>query len=74
MKRLVAYLILCQFWSIAFVLQSNVTFYVSRQGKDSNPSTIEKPFATPARAKDVVREQLVFWQNPDRWSPVKINN
>ncbi|MEI6808416.1 MAG: PDZ domain-containing protein [bacterium] len=31
-------------------------FYVSPVGKDANPGTITKPFATPARAQQAVRE------------------
>ena len=58
MKRLIALLFLCQFWSVAFSVQSNVTFYVSGQGKDTNPGTLEKPFATPERARNAVREEL----------------
>lgn len=31
-------------------------FYVSPDGRDSNPGTLAKPFATPARAQQAVRE------------------
>ena len=31
-------------------------FYVSPAGKDDNPGTIEKPFATLSRARDAVQE------------------
>lgn len=58
MKRLIVSIILWQLWSIASFAQSNVTYYVSQEGKDSNPGTIAKPFATPERARDAVREAL----------------
>ncbi|MCK9640361.1 MAG: right-handed parallel beta-helix repeat-containing protein [Prolixibacteraceae bacterium] len=55
MKRVVALLLLWQLGTVAFALQSNVTYYVSPQGKDTNPGTLEKPFATPEKARDAVR-------------------
>ncbi len=33
-------------------------FYVALNGDDSGPGTLEKPFATPARARDAVRERI----------------
>ena len=33
-------------------------FYVARNGSDDNPGTIEKPFATIARARDAVRPMI----------------
>ena len=40
-------------------------FYVSPQGSDSGPGTLEKPFASLARARDVVREQKQRRPNKD---------
>ncbi len=36
--------------------KKTATFYVSPKGKDSNPGTKEKPFATVSHARDVVRK------------------
>ena len=36
-----------------------VEFFVSPKGKDSNPGTLDQPFATLERARDAVREQKV---------------
>ncbi|MDP6523445.1 MAG: right-handed parallel beta-helix repeat-containing protein [Kiritimatiellia bacterium] len=33
-------------------------FYVAQDGRNSNPGTAEKPFATPARARDAVRDEI----------------
>jgi len=33
-------------------------FYVAPDGDDSGPGTLEKPFATPVRARDAVRERI----------------
>ncbi|HUT09800.1 MAG TPA: right-handed parallel beta-helix repeat-containing protein [Thermoguttaceae bacterium] len=33
-------------------------FYVAPDGRDDNPGTIDKPFATPARARDAVRQTV----------------
>ena len=38
----------------AKILSPNL--YVSPDGSDSNPGTIDKPFATLGRARDAVRE------------------
>src|SRR5688500_1334713 len=32
------------------------TFYVSPKGRDTNPGTFARPFLTPQRARDAVRE------------------
>lgn len=37
-------------------LASQTTFYVSPQGKDSNPGSREAPFGSPARALDAARQ------------------
>ena len=58
MKTIVCILAFLPFWVIAGDNPGNDTFYVSRQGKDSNPGTIEKPFASPEKARDAVREVL----------------
>jgi hypothetical protein len=58
MKRLIVCFILSQLWSIASFAQNNAAFYVSPAGKDSNPGTFEKPFATPERARDAVSATL----------------
>ena len=38
--------------------QQRVVFYVSTSGKDNNPGTIQKPFATLEKARSEVRGQL----------------
>lgn len=50
MKKILFLFILWQFWFNAVSGQSNVTFYVSPHGKDTNPGTFDKPFATPEKA------------------------
>lgn len=51
-------LILWSFWINAVVGQSNVTFYVSPHGKDTNPGSLDKPFATLEKARNIVRAEL----------------
>lgn len=58
MKQLFLSIVLMQLWSIASFAQSSVTYYVSPEGKDSNPGTLEKPFASPEKARNAVREEL----------------
>jgi len=33
-------------------------FYVARDGRDDNPGTADRPFATPVRARDAVRRKI----------------
>ncbi len=48
--------ILCAWTLASFSILAGTTFYVDAQrGLDSNPGTAEKPFATPAKARDVLR-------------------
>jgi hypothetical protein len=35
---------------------ARVDFWVATNGRDGNPGTVEKPFATPARARAAVRQ------------------
>ncbi len=58
MRRIVAGFIFLHLFSIACSAQSNVEFYVSPQGKDTNPGTLERPFATLEKARNAVREVL----------------
>ena len=58
MKRLIFCFLLWQFGVSAIGSQNDVTYYVSILGKDTNPGTIEKPFATPERARNAVRAAL----------------
>jgi len=60
------FLIFCLFLLFSFrgFSQQSVFFYVSSSGKDSNPGTIEKPFATLDKAKKAVRAVLKQ-QQPD---------
>jgi len=53
----------CFFLLVKASCQRQVMFYVSASGKDSNPGTIEKPFATLERARLAVREQLKTQQH-----------
>jgi parallel beta-helix repeat protein len=40
----------------ALAFSAPVVLYVSPQGDDANPGTIEQPLATPQRARDLIRE------------------
>ena len=58
MKKILFCLILGSSLINAIAGQSNVAFYVSPQGKDTNPGTLDKPFATIEKARDIVRAEL----------------
>jgi hypothetical protein len=51
----VLFVLLCLIFSVKGFSQQAVFFYVSVSGKDSNPGTIENPFATLDKAKNAVR-------------------
>lgn len=46
------------------IFENKITFYVSKEGDDSNPGTQTKPFATLEHTQDEVRSQIK--QNIDR--------
>src|SRR5262245_21795451 len=50
------FFLLCAFPVFAFG-QKPITYYVATTGKDTNPGTIEKPFASLEKARDVIRSQ-----------------
>ncbi len=58
MNKFLLVLVLISFRLVSNADQSNVTFYVSLQGKDTYPGTLERPFATPEKARDAVRAAL----------------
>ena len=45
--------------------QLHATFYVAPTGKDSNPGTFSKPFATLSRARDAVRGKIAAGLSED---------
>jgi len=49
---LLSLLVCCSAWSA----QTRVTFFLAPNGKDSNPGTLARPFATIERARDGVRK------------------
>jgi hypothetical protein len=57
MKNVFIFL-LCLLFSFQGFSQQTILFYVSASGKDTNPGTIEKPFATLEKAKKLVRTVL----------------
>lgn len=58
MKKILISLFLCQFCFTAVFAQNDITYYVSPKGKDTNTGKFDKPFATPEKARDIVREEL----------------
>jgi hypothetical protein len=46
-------------------MMAAVCFYVATTGSDANPGTLEQPFATIARARDVVRERQQDLRGPN---------
>ncbi len=57
MKKILIGISCCLFYALAVSAQGPTKLYVSPKGKDSNPGTIEKPFATLEKAKAVAREK-----------------
>jgi len=49
---------LCLLFSFESFSQQSIYFYVSSSGKDSNPGSIEKPFASLEKARKEVRKIL----------------
>lgn len=43
--------------AVTLTARADLTLYVSPQGGDGNPGTMDKPLATLARARDLLREQ-----------------
>jgi hypothetical protein len=58
MKKSLFCLSLCFFSLFVAYSQTSYSFYVSPLGKDSNPGTIEKPFATLEKARNTIRARL----------------
>jgi len=59
-SQLILLIALCMGWcasgNAAEPMQGD--FYVAQDGRDDGPGTAERPFATPARARDAVREKI----------------
>jgi hypothetical protein len=55
-------------WFLFFIIFSinsiSADFFVSPQGDDINPGTREKPFKTPEKARDVIREKKYNLKEP----------
>ncbi len=61
-KRLISFLV-CLFSLVVGYSQNSHSIYVSASGKDNNPGTIAKPFATLEKARKEVRKILAKEKN-----------
>ena len=54
--RCLSLLISCLLWVCVSSSAEGVEFFVGSDGSDTNPGSAERPFATPARAQEAVRQ------------------